>query len=483
MSLTIYTKRFQPYFDRLGIDTIDGAFYAKIKRWESWYRSNVPGFHAYRVYTGKGTNVRCRRKSLGMAKKLSEDVADMLLNEKVQITVDDEATSDFVHGVLSGANFDAKGNEYQERKAATGTVAYVPYLANVEADEDGNVLRADVRLNYVSAMGIFPTAWDNGRITEVVFALPVKHRRKTYYLLQRHFREPIEDGGYQYVITNTVVDGGGSEVPRVTREAIPAFRGLAERMETGSEEPQFAIDKLAIVNNATEDETNPMGIPIFANCIDILEKIDHEYDSYDNEFKLGRKRIFVAPEMMQDENGNMVFDPEDGVFYQLPEDYLKDKDKAIQESNMTLRVEEHEKAINQDLNLLSLKAGFGTQYYRFERGSLATATQVISENSDLYRTIKKHEVPLADTLKTLIRAIIRLGMAAGREDLDPDAEIKIAFDDSIIEDKNSEREQDRKDVAMGVMSLVEYRAKWYGETEEVAAERLPDQLESAGVMV
>lgn len=47
--------------------------------------------------------------------------------------------------------------------------------------------------------------------------------------------------------------------------------------------------------------------------------------------------------------------------------------------------------------------------------------------------------------------------------------------DSIIEDKETERSRDRQDVSMGVMSLVEYRAKWYGESEEDAAKNLPEQ--------
>ena len=34
---------------------------------------------------------------------------------------------------------------------------------------------------------------------------------------------------------------------------------------------------------------------------------------------------------------------------------------------------------------------------------------------------------------------------------------------------------------MGVMGLAEYRAKWYGEIEEEAAGKLPDQ--SAGVLM
>lgn len=66
-----------------------------------------------------------------------------------------------------------------------------------------------------------------------------------------------------------------------------------------------------------EDDTNPMGVALFANSIDVLAKIDLEYDSYANEFTLGRKRIFVAPEMLTDANGSQVFDPDDSVFYTL----------------------------------------------------------------------------------------------------------------------------------------------------------------------
>ena len=59
--------------------------------------------------------------------------------------------------------------------------------------------------------------------------------------------------------------------------------------------------------------------------------------------------------------------------------------------------------------------------------------------------------------------------------LSENVEITIDFDDSIIEDKASERQQDRQDVSMGVMSHAEYRSKWYGETLEEAEENLPDQ--------
>ena len=34
-------------------------------------------FHFTKAYTGRGTYTRCKRKSMGMAKKLSEDIADL----------------------------------------------------------------------------------------------------------------------------------------------------------------------------------------------------------------------------------------------------------------------------------------------------------------------------------------------------------------------------------------------------------------------
>ena len=477
------------YFKKKGIDTIDSSFYSKIAMWDSWYRSNVRKFHQFRVYHGSGQYERCHRKSLGMAKKICEDISDLLLNERATITIKDETTAKYVRSVLDAANFTVQGNEYQERKAACGTVAYVPYLTNTELDDQGRIISADVKLDYVVARNIFPTAWENSRITECIFVFPKTYKRKKYANFQHHKLAPLvgengEDLGYQYVIENTIVEcssGAGHELTPEEWNKIPHFEGLATTVETGSNQPQFIIDKLNIANNVDEDDTNPMGVALFANSIDVLAKIDLEYDSYANEFTLGRKRVFVAPEMLTDANGSQVFDPDDSVFYTLPEDYFKNTKEAMREVNMELRIEEHETAINNDLNLLSFKCGFGTQYYRFERGSVATATQVISENSDMYRTIRKHEIILRDALTDLIRTIIRLGVTANVSGLVEDTDVVIDFDDSIIEDKQTERAEDRKDVAMGAMGLPEYRAKWYGETEEVAAGKLPDQ--SAAVMM
>lgn len=459
------------YLNKAGYDTLNSGFYTLIDTWQSWYIGSVRKFHRYKMWNGK-EHVACKRLGLGMAKKISEDIADLLLNERVQITIQDNTTSDFVMEVLNANNFFVVGNDYQERKAYTGTVAYVPYLNNIRIDGSGGILTGsgDVKINYVSAENIYPLSWCNGYISECAFVFPKVIGTKKYNHIQIH---KIQDD--EYVIENHVVEntaGAGKEIPASEWNSLKGFEGMAECARTGSKERQFVIDRLNIVNNSNGD--NPMGVAIFANSLDVLQGIDSIYDSYINEFTLGKKRIFVAPEMLgMDLYGNPVFDPNDVIFYQLPEGFLKDGGKPIESVDMEIRAEQHEKGINDSLNMLSMKCGFGQNHYRFENGSIQTATQVISENSDMFRSINKHELILEPVLKELIRIIARLGKVIGVS-TNPETEIVVDFDDSIIEDKQAERQSDRQDVSMGVMSLAEYRAKWYGETEEEAEKNLPE---------
>lgn len=472
------------YFKEKGINTTSVSFYRKIDEWKSWYVANVRGFSSYKVYMGQGSYVRRKRKTLAMAKTVCEDLANMLMNEKVNISIGNETVQNYVNTVFTNNNFYCLANEYQERMAATGTIAIVPYLKDVLVDDNGSVIRetGKIGIDFISASCIFPVNWENGKITEVIFSFPRTIARKKYMHLAWH--KMNADG--LYVIENSVVEcsenGQWKDLAPAEWKQLKPFEGLAVLVETGSDKPQFVIDRLNIVNNADADESNPMGVSLFANSIDILKKIDIEYDSYSNEFELGRKRIFVAPEMLKNHDGTQAFDPDDSVFYMLPDNYAeKDNKGMIHEVDLSLRIEQHSKAINDDLNYLSIKCGFGMNHYRFESGQVKTATEVISENSDMFRTLKKHEVILEKVLTELIEIIIRLGNNIGYA-LDESAEISIDFDDSIIEDKNSERNADRQDVSMGAMPLWEYRMKWYNEDEDTA-KKMVDMMDNKDVIM
>lgn len=67
----------------LGFATISEDFYSKVQEWKSWYIGDVKGFHRYKVRNGTSM-VRCKRYTLNMGKKIPEDWANLLMNEKVE---------------------------------------------------------------------------------------------------------------------------------------------------------------------------------------------------------------------------------------------------------------------------------------------------------------------------------------------------------------------------------------------------------------
>lgn len=55
-------------------------------------------------------------------------------------------------------------------------------------------------------------------------------------------------------------------------------------------------------------------------------------------------------------------------------------------------------------------------------------------------------------------------------------EFNCKFNDSILTDEEAERQQDRQDVSMGAMTLLQYRMKWYNEDEATAAQNIVQEI-------
>lgn len=453
--------------NELGYTTIPDSFYSKVNEWKSWYQGNVKGFHNYTVQNGE-RQVKCRRYSLGMGKKLCEDWANLLMNEKVQITLEGQKEQDFIDLVLTENNFTVKANEMQEMKSALGTVAYVPRVIGQEISESGDIVPGNasgIVLDYVTIENIYPLSWQNGYISECAFSSDVTRGGKDYLYLQIHRRE---DNG-NYVIENRIYRYNNEQLADEQLVNVKGFENIPPVVHTGSDKRQFVIDRPNIANNI--NYLLPTGIAIYANAIDVLQGVDIAYDSYVNEFKLGKKRIMVKPSAAQYLDGTPAFDPDDVVFYVMPED--TEDGAVVTPIDMTLRTAEHNTGIQDQLNILSSKCGFGETYYRFDGGSVATATQVISENSTMFRTIKKHEIVLEQALVELCRILLRLGNTAMNAGLDEDVEISIDFDDSIIEDKQTDFSRDMQLLSAGIMNDWEFRMKWMNEDEETAKAALP----------
>lgn len=453
--------------NELGYTTIPDSFYSKVYEWRSWYQGDVKGFHNYTVQNGE-RQVNCRRYSLGMGKKLCEDWANLLMNEKVQITLEGQKEQDFIDLVLTENNFTVKANEMQEMKSALGTVAYVPRVIGQEISESGDIVPGNasgIVLDYVTIENIYPLSWQNGYISECAFSSEVTRGGKDYLYLQIHRRE---DNG-NYVIENRIYRYDNEQLADEQLVNVKGFENIPPVVHTGSDKRQFVIDRPNIANNV--NYLLPTGIAVYANAIDVLQGVDIAYDSYVNEFKLGKKRIMVKPSAAQYLDGTPAFDPDDVVFYVMPED--TEDGAVVTPIDMTLRTAEHNTGIQDQLNILSSKCGFGETYYRFDGGSVATATQVISENSTMFRTIKKMEIVLEQALVELCRILLRLGNTAMNAGLNEDVAISIDFDDSIIESREQNEARIYQMLNAGLMRADEARSILMNEDIETARKMLP----------
>ena len=74
----------QEYLEKQGYNVANDETTQHIDKWQSWYEGYVKEFHHYTIYNGIEM-VGKDRYALNMAKTISEDWANLLLNEKVNI--------------------------------------------------------------------------------------------------------------------------------------------------------------------------------------------------------------------------------------------------------------------------------------------------------------------------------------------------------------------------------------------------------------
>ena len=175
------------------------------------------------------------------------------------------------------------------------------------------------------------------------------------------------------------------------------------------------------------------------------------------------------------EDDEPTLDDNDRRFYLLPED--TQQGNVVETISPTLRTEQLNIGLQDQLNILASKCGFGTNYYQFNQAVMATATQVVSTQSELARTRGKHQIILEQVLIELCRILLRLGNTAMKAGLNEDVEISIDFDDSIFVDKDAEFARDMQLLSAGILNDYEMRMTYKNEDEETAKAALPKMQE------
>ena len=436
-----------------------------IEQWKSWYAGNVKDFHNYEIYNGQ-QNVKVRRFTLNMAKEISEDWADILWSEKCEISLKNEESQKQFDELIDNLDLYTTITQLIEKSGALGTEMAVVSAYDIIKNEDGmtlDVSNAKTRVNIVDIDWIFPLSWDNTGITECAFGSVQYIKGQKYIVLSVH---KINENTGNYVIYNHLFSETNGNLTEVLGQ-----EGTENEFDTKSNVKWFATFKPLLTNNLFEN--NPFGIPHYANAIDVIKAVDIDFDAFKNEVKDGVRRTFVRAEMLNYDNGEqkLTFNPNETNIYVLPKGATKDD--LIQSDTDNLRVNEQIEALNTSLNILGNKVGFGENHYHFDGTNLSTATAVISSNSKMARRMKKLQIGYESAIYDLVKAICYVSSTFGVYNLNTD-DMVIQFDDSIIEDVESESIRALREYNAGLISAVEYRVRIFGESDEIAKQKMSE---------
>ncbi|MBC2392217.1 phage portal protein [Listeria booriae] len=416
---------------------VDQSFYDEIARWRCWYRGFYKEFHET-WHSVQGIKRSRRLLTLGMAKQVAQEMANMICNEKMEVSCDNEAVSAFIDPILEANGFIDTTQENAEYMMAVGGM-----VAEVFSD------RNNIKVSYVPAENFIPLSWDvNKKIDQAIIVVEQTRKKDfTYTLLRSHLKKEDGDRTIYYIVNELYRSSVNDSTLGQPVDLSIIYPGLEPYIEfPNAKRPFFAYCKPSVANNIDSD--TPLGISIFANAIDTLKTIDTVFDSFQREFKLGKKRVIVpnswlrgGVEKSADGKSRIVtkFDIDDEVFQAMEMD---EKNEQFMDISPDLRTQEHISSLDALLKTLSAQTGFSANTFGFEATGLRTATEVVSENSKTFRSKQSNENNIGVFTAEVVESILWLADFLGLHSY-PTEEYNVtsSFDDSIVNDKDAKINQ------------------------------------------
>ena len=459
--------------------------------WQAIYKGFYRAWHEVPLKTIKDPKGKKRTLATMNAGKMAcSQMARYVWNERCSLTASmksnpqDDPLNGFLQYVLKDNRFGSAFGDLLEKSFALGGGALKEWV-EVPKDENGNDLgEGKIRIGYTMASQFVPTAWDNSKVTSGIFVSREARDGYYYTVVEWHhwdgttyritndlYRQPIKDAEPQNIL------GWWYPLDKVYPLLSP---------DTTIEDVHQAFFQYVRPFGANyADDNSPLGMSIYAPALNTLHGLDIMFDSLQREFVLGKKRIIAPARAMKQSAGvnngrpDRYFDADDEVWEALATD--NPEDLKIYDNSVDLRVEPHITGINGDLSMLCAQIGFdpGTLSFDATKG-LKTATEVISENSKTFGTVKAHENMLKDALENMVHAIFDLAARYGLtwegktiESLIAGGyDVSVQFDDSIIEDKNAEINRGVSLVGAGLLSKKKFMTDMLGYTPEDADKEL-----------
>lgn len=492
-------KEFKDIFELGGVPAFQQFYNFGIFPWKWIYKGYYEAWHLINAPTIDNPKATRKMFYLNLSKAVCAELAGMIWTDQTDISIStngftptdanpDDPLQKFVESILDQNDFGRKMIEAIEHAAALGGEA-MKVWHDIKHDAEGREIPGTDRLKigWCLADQFVPTAWDNAEITEACFISRIAKGGYYYTRLEWHKWD-----GETYMISNELYRAdkyktGTQEPQDILGARVPLsviYPLLSEETAVeGLEASLFSYFRTPEANNI--DDNSPLGISIYANAMETLHALDICFDSFVREFRLGKKRIIVPARMVK-----TVIDPQTGVprryFDAMDETYealsTDDPDSLkIQDNSVELRVDEHVAAMNAFLNIFCLQVGLSAGTFSFDaKSGLKTATEVVSENSKTYKTVKNFQNMIRPAIIRLIDNIIAVASLYDMKTADGESvaalsqrgyEVNIAMDDGITQDRQTNINEGITLVSTGLMSKKTFLTDpKYGQglTEEAA---------------
>lgn len=211
------------------------------------------------------------------------------------------------------------------------------------------------------------------------------------------------------------------------------------------------------------------GISIYESAVDLIRKADIQGARLDWEYESGERAIHVDNKALKQDKSTGRFGMarlSKRLYRGLNLEVGKDQE-LLKEYSPEMRDEAFKRGLEEYKREIEFSVGLAYGDLSDVQEVAKTATEIKASKNRKYNRVTAIQNNLYDCLEDFVA-----GLAFYNSMLNSGYEFSCKFNDSILTDEEAERQQDRQDVSMGAMTLVEYRAKWYNETEEEAAKKI-----------
>lgn len=408
----------------------------KIEQWDRMFRGNADWVDNDSVF------------SLRLEQAIARELANISLNE-MTINITNERLKAIFDESIKNLN------ENLQKGLALGAMIIKPLGEN--------------RVQYVPQNAFIPVEYDvRGRLTKVIFP-EIKRTGESSFYTRLEYHSLDENG---LTIINRAFKSSskitlGYPVPLAS---VEEWADLEERITYPLMlRPAFGYYRNPIANTI---DGSFCGVSMFDCAAKLIKQTDIQFGRLNWEFESGERAIHVDDIALQLDNDKPTINKLNKRLYRglnaqvkQGEDLFKEFSPALREQSIINGLEEYKRNIEFSVGL---SYGDISNPQAVEK----TATEIKSAKKRKYNTVTAIQNNLRECLNDLTYAL-----AFYNELATSGYEFNCDFKDSILTDEETERRQDKEDLAMGIMRPEEYRAKWYNESIEEAVKKLPHSAE------